>query len=167
MLFVFKKEYKPLIVSGRKTQTVRMWKRCWLKEGQIVKSPGLGMLRIDQVARLKLSELTQKDARLDGFATKKQMLEALRKIYNLKNIEGVSCYRVRFKYLGRAEPDTPPDGAPLAAQRDAVSAARSAGPVRRKKKQKPPADGKDAKRKQKEFSGKTKPAKQENLFPPF
>ena len=64
MLFSFKKEYKPLIVSGRKTQTVRIWKKCWLRRGQIVKSPYLGNLRIDEVTQLKLGDLTQEDVRL-------------------------------------------------------------------------------------------------------
>ncbi len=100
MFLTFKKEYKPLIREGRKTQTVRVWKKCRLRVGMVVFSPGLGRLRIDDIAEMKLSELTYKDAKQDGFNSKAQFLKAIRKLYKIGDAKGTMCFRIRFKFLG-------------------------------------------------------------------
>jgi hypothetical protein len=166
VLFTFKKEYKPLIVSGRKTQTVRIWKRCWLRQGQVVKSPCLGRLRIDEVTQLKLGDLTQEDARRDGFNTKAQLLEALKRIYNLKNAEGAMCYRVRFKYLGDSETKDKAPGKG-GARPGKTKRVETASKGRRKSKPAARVVKKSTKRKAQSRTSKTKPGKQETLFPPF
>ena len=169
VLFVFKKEYKPLIISGQKTQTIRIWKRCWLREGQIVNSPHLGKLRIESIKELKLSDLTQKDARLDGFESKAQMLDAIRKIYKDSHTGDARCYRVRFKYLGKTERKTASQAKKEPPPRK--SKPPSAGKRRRqaasKRTSKTPAGRAKGKRKPKESPGRKAPRKQQTLFPPF
>ena len=177
MLFAFKKEYKPLIVSGRKTQTVRIWKprrgyvksgsAAYLRAGQVVKSPGLGRLRIDEVVELKLNQLTREDARLDGFKSKAEMLATIRKIYKLKQTDNPTCYRVRFKYLGD---DKVRDGSRSASRiqptkPNTPGMAKSGGP----KKRIPKSAGtkKSTRRKAQLPTTGQKPGKQETLFPPF
>lgn len=174
MLFAFKKKYKPLIISGRKTQTVRVWRfrkgsnkrgyPAWLREGSVVKSPGLGRLRIEEVVELRLNELTREDAHLDGFKSKAEMLAAIRKIYKLKQTDNPKCYRIRFNYLGEAK--------------DAPGAQEAARTRLRKQKspQAPPGRSRTPRRKPPEAPSKLKEGKaqrpskrrrQERLFPPF
>ncbi len=168
-MFAFKKEYKPLILSGRKTQTVRIWKRCWLREGQVVNSPYLGKLRIESVTELKLSDLTQEDARLDGFETKAQMLDALRRIYKGRQTGDAKCYRVRFKYLGKPErkgrPQATRESRPRKPEAPAAEGQRKQSSV--KKHPKPATDTRKAKRKPGKSPGRKAPRRQQTFFPPF
>lgn len=169
MLFAFKKEYKPLILSGQKTQTIRIWKRCWLREGQVVNSPHLGKLRIESITELKLSDLTQKDARLDGFATKAQMLDAIRKIYKDSHTGDARCYRVRFKYLGKPEHKARPQAKkePPPRKSKLPSAEKRRKQAASKRTSKTSAGSKHGKRKPKESPGGKASRKQQTLFPPF
>lgn len=168
-MFAFKKEYKPLILSGRKTQTVRIWKRCWLREGQVVNSPYLGKLRIESVTELKLSDLTQEDARLDGFETKAQMLDALRRIYKGRQTGDAKCYRVRFKYLGKPERKGRPQASRESRPRkpQAPAATGQGKQAASKRASKPPARSTSKKRKPGKSSGRKAPRRQQTLFPPF
>lgn len=91
-LLNFKKEYKDKLISGRKRSTIRL--RTNLKEGDEVEifSGGfkIGVARIVSVRSKSISELTDEDARKDGFRNKHELLKALRKHYGeLKSDERV------------------------------------------------------------------------------
>jgi hypothetical protein len=178
VLFVFKKEYKALIRSGRKTQTVRVWKprkgsgksgyATYLKAGKIIKSPGLGRLRIDEIVELKLSDLTQEDARLDGFKSREEMLAAIRKIYKLKQSDDSMCYRIRFKYLGEAESTPKTEGKNQ--KQPKYPNSRNTASKRRQAMQKNRSKAAPGGKRTKDRPGnvpKPRRSKQENLFPPF
>ena len=175
VLFAFKKEYRPLIISGRKTQTIRIWKprkgstrsgsTALLREGQVVKSPGLGMLKIEEVAELRLNSLTREDARLDGFRTRAELLEVIRKIYKLTLADNPICCRIRFKYLGKTVSNIEPEK-----KTKSRAAPKQAKKVKGKQRAKPQVKDKPAKRKRFKSASKTKQEKntrQETLFPPF
>jgi uncharacterized protein YqfB (UPF0267 family) len=167
LLFTFKKEYKPLIISGRKTQTVRVWKKCTLREGRVIKSPGLGRLRIDEIAQIKLKDLTEEDARLDGFDSRAEMLSVLKKIYKLKQTDNPTCYRVRFKYLGEDgagkkthQPVRIPSG-------KSKNRKTTHGETNRKKTPTPGATRKNKRNSRNKSTGSKNHSRQETLFPPF
>ena len=100
VLFSFSKKFRPLILSGDKTQTIRIWKKCWLREGSVVLSPGLGRLKIQEITELGLAELTNEDALRDGFKDRQALFDVLRKIYRFSHVGAIRCYRIRFKYMG-------------------------------------------------------------------
>ena len=66
-MLLFKKKFLPAIRSGDKTQTIRLWKHRRMKAGQRSYIPGAGYIRVDAVDEVKLDELTEEDARRDGF----------------------------------------------------------------------------------------------------
>ena len=97
---LFKKKFHDAIRSGRKTQTVRLWEKCRLKEGRAYRVAGLGLMRVTRIERVRISDLTENDALLDGFESRKELLDELQGIYNVKSLAGKWCFRVRFDFLG-------------------------------------------------------------------
>ena len=79
----FTKEYKKKIKEGLKTQTIRL--STSLKEGDVVEVVAggevLGTAKITRVERRTLEELTDDDARKDGFENVAQLIKALRRHY--------------------------------------------------------------------------------------
>jgi len=79
----FSKEYKGKIKRGVKRQTIRL--STSLKEGDEVKIVAggeiLGTARITKVEEKTLEELTDEDAKKDGFENLSQLVKALRRHY--------------------------------------------------------------------------------------
>jgi len=79
----FAKEYKKKIKEGLKRQTIRL--STSLKEGDRVKVVAggevLGVARITKVERKTIDELTDEDAKRDGFENVAQLVKALRRHY--------------------------------------------------------------------------------------
>lgn len=102
-MLLFKKKFLDAIRSGEKTQTVRLWKACRFRTGQLSYVPGVGYIRITDVARVRLEDLTDDDARLDGFPSAEALLEEIRTLYADRLHEGHQAYRVRFVRLSDDE----------------------------------------------------------------
>jgi hypothetical protein len=83
-MLLFKKKFLESIRTGDKTQTVRLWKYRRMRPGQRSYIPGAGYIRVHAVDEVELADLTDEDARLDGF----ESADALR--------AGYRAYRVRF-----------------------------------------------------------------------
>lgn len=79
----FAKEYKKKIQQGLKRQTIRLSSS--LKEGDRVKvivgGEVLGVARITKVEKKIIEELTDEDAKRDGFENLAQLIKALRRHY--------------------------------------------------------------------------------------
>jgi hypothetical protein len=103
VLLAFKGKFRPLIKEGKKTQTLRLWKRCPFQPGAVVLSPKLGKVRINSVEKTLLSELSQDDAVQEGFEEIEQLVKSIKEIYSLKRIANVECFKIRFTYLGKKQ----------------------------------------------------------------
>jgi hypothetical protein len=92
----FKDKYKELLKSGKKTATIRL--HCNLKKGDevFVHCGGeiIGTAKIIDVQEKRLDELTEDDAKADGFNSLEELLEELRKLYGKPK----RVYIVRFKF---------------------------------------------------------------------
>jgi hypothetical protein len=98
MLF-FKARFLPLIRSGRKRQTIRLWRHARVRQGQRAYVPGLGHVKITQVHVLgSLRALTRADALADGFDSRREMLAEIRRLYP-SPAQAVRVFRVRFRWL--------------------------------------------------------------------
>ena len=103
MLLTFKNKFRPPIRESKKTQTLRLWKRCPFAPGAVVLSPKLGKVKINSVKKTLLSKLSQDDAVQEGFERIEHLLKSVREIYSLKRIVNVECFKIRFTYLGKKE----------------------------------------------------------------
>jgi len=96
-VILLKKKFLDLVRSGAKRQTIRVWPRRRLRPGQREFIPGLGRIRITAFERVSPDDLTDEDARLDGFASRSALLGELRALYGDRLAE-VPCFRIRFAY---------------------------------------------------------------------
>jgi hypothetical protein len=98
-MLLFKKKFLAAIRSGRKTQTIRLWSHRRMRAGQRSYIPGAGYIRVTAVDEVQLDELTDEDARLDGFETAGELLGEIRQLYGEQLAGGHRAYRVAFEVL--------------------------------------------------------------------
>ena len=80
-MLLMKKQFFEAIRTGRKTTTLRYWRRAIVAAGSVHNIRGLGRIRIDRVRAVRLRDLTAADARADGFETLAALKRALREMY--------------------------------------------------------------------------------------
>ncbi|MCD6304232.1 MAG: ASCH domain-containing protein [Planctomycetes bacterium] len=100
-MLLMKKRFFEEIRAGTKTTTLRYWKRRRVREGSVHTVPGLGKIRIESVRAIDPAELTDRDARSDGFKSVDAMLAALDELYPPDRRDGRRLYRVSFRLLPR------------------------------------------------------------------
>jgi hypothetical protein len=98
-MLLFKKQFLPAIRSGQKTQTIRVWKHRRVRAGQRSYVPGAGPIRITAVDEIQLDQLTDDDARPDGFTTADQLRAEVARLYPDQLAGGCRAYRVRFRLI--------------------------------------------------------------------
>jgi len=98
-MLLFKKKFLPAICEGSKTQTIRLWKHRRMRAGQRSYIPGAGYIRVTAVDAVQLDELTDDDARPDGFETADLLRAEIANLYPTKLAEGYQAYRVVFELL--------------------------------------------------------------------
>jgi hypothetical protein len=82
------------IISDEITTVFRVWKRAGVKPGgtQMTK---LGVLGIDEVDVVTEDEITEKDARDAGYASRQELIDNL-----LERTEETEIYRIKLHYVG-------------------------------------------------------------------
>ena len=102
-MLLFKKQFLNLIRTGEKTQTVRIWPHRKYRSGQRSYIPGVGYIQITEVAAVPLAELTEDDARLDGFLNLAALFAEIERLYPAGLSGGEQSFRVRFRVLSPDE----------------------------------------------------------------
>lgn len=98
-MLLFKKKFLDDIRTGRKTQTIRVWKVRHMRAGQLSYTPGVGYIQIDAVDEVRLDELTDNDARPDGFSSIIELREEIQRLYNKQQLDNYHIFRIRFHVL--------------------------------------------------------------------
>ncbi len=102
-MLLFKKKFLPAIRAGEKTQTIRLWKHRMMRAGQRSYIPGAGYIAISAVDEIALSELTDADARPDGFASAAALRAEIEQLYPAQLAAGHRAYRITFALLSPEE----------------------------------------------------------------
>ena len=98
-MLLFKKRYLPAIRTGEKTQTIRLWKYRRMRSGQRSYIPGVGYIRLTAVEEVQLDQLTDADARPDGFATADELRSEIAALYPEQLAAGYRAYRIVFEVI--------------------------------------------------------------------
>ncbi len=96
-MLLFKRKFLDAIRGGEKTQTIRLWKHRRMRSGQRSYIPGIGAIRVRSVEPVCLPDLTDVDARPDGFATADELRAEIEAIYADKLASGYGAYRIVFE----------------------------------------------------------------------
>lgn len=96
---LFKRKFLDLIISGKKTQTIRNWKNTKIQIGEVVEATnikdGVNII-INSINKKKFSEVTEEEAILDGFQSLKELKEEVSKIYENSDFE---AYIINFSLV--------------------------------------------------------------------
>src|SRR5208337_3312580 len=98
-MLLFKKRFLDAIRSGRKTQTIRLWPHRRMRAGQRSYIPGAGYIRVTAVDEVRLEDLTDADARPDGFETADLLRAEISLLYPEQLAAGHRAYRIVFELL--------------------------------------------------------------------
>ncbi|MEM0486796.1 MAG: ASCH domain-containing protein [Sulfolobales archaeon] len=100
---IFKEVYGDSIALGVKVATVRL--NSSVKVGEVVDvfagRSYLGSAVITGVEVKKVSQLTDEDARLDGFRSRDELVRELKSIYGRSLTDSTEVKVIKFKLLGR------------------------------------------------------------------
>jgi hypothetical protein len=102
-----KRQFYDAIRTGRKTTTLRYWRRAMVRAGSVHTIPHLGKVLIKDVSPIDVNDLTDTDARADGFETPSQLKAALADCYDANTRRERALYRVQFVYLPNAGEASP------------------------------------------------------------
>lgn len=100
-MLLFKKKFLPAILSGEKTQTIRLWKHRRVRAGQRSYIPGVGYIRIHAVDEITLDQLDEEDARRDGFESLASLLHEVETLYAEQIEAGYKVFRLRFEVMSQ------------------------------------------------------------------
>lgn len=98
-MLLFKKKFLPAIRTGKKTQTIRLWRWRMMRNGQRSYIPGVGYVRIEQVEQVELANLTDADAVPDGFSSAESLRREIQELYAEKIAKGYKAFRVVFSLM--------------------------------------------------------------------
>jgi len=98
-MLLFKKKFLSAIRCGEKTQTIRLWKHRKMRSGQRSYIPGAGYIRVSCVEEVQLEQLTDEDARPDGFDSAEQLRAELAGLYPEQWAAGYRAFRITFHLL--------------------------------------------------------------------
>ncbi|NIA20940.1 MAG: ASCH domain-containing protein [Anaerolineaceae bacterium] len=100
MFLLFRKEFHEPIRSGRKRQTIRFWVRRHVRPGARMHSPHLGKFLVTDIQEIEPDQLTEDDARLDGFDSLAALREKLVELYGSIQPPDRRCFKLTFEFLG-------------------------------------------------------------------
>ena len=98
-MLLMKKKFFADIREGVKTTTLRFWRWCHVPEGSVQTVPGLGKVRIDAAECVPIEELTDEDARADGFGDLRALQQALDELYPPDRRAGRKLYQISFTLM--------------------------------------------------------------------
>ncbi len=95
---MMRKEHAEKLINGTKKATIRVGRYVALNKNVLIHSGGrpVAVAEIEDIEVKRVSELTDEDARQDGFKNRKELLEELRRIYGrIDDDTLVSVIRIR------------------------------------------------------------------------
>jgi len=109
---MMKREYAELVLSGAKTATIRLGVVRPKRKQVLLHSSGrvLAELEITGVEVKRVRDLTDEDAKQDGFQDRRQLIEHLERIYGRRLREDEKVTIIRFRVARRIESSEAEEG---------------------------------------------------------
>ena len=76
-MLLFKKQFHEGLVSGDVQLTFRRWQKPKVKPGGRYRCHPIGVLEVDRIDIVRVSQITVREARRSGFASRKELIDYL------------------------------------------------------------------------------------------
>jgi hypothetical protein len=77
-VLLFQKRFHQGLLDGSVTLTFRRWDRPHVKPGGRYRCHPIGVLAVDGIERVRVADITERDARRSGFASRDELMEYIR-----------------------------------------------------------------------------------------
>ncbi len=77
-MLLFQKKFHQGLTDGSVTVTFRRWERPHVKPGGRYRCHPIGVLVVDAIARMRVADITERDARRSGFPSRAELMEYIR-----------------------------------------------------------------------------------------
>lgn len=102
-MLLFKASFWPGLRDGSITLTFRLWERARVRAGSNQRTHPVGVLHVDDVREVKLSQITDDEAVRAGFADRAALVESLRGFAKEKLTPQTRVFRVEFHRTGEID----------------------------------------------------------------
>jgi hypothetical protein len=99
-MLLFQKRFHAGLVRGDVTLTFRRWDKPHVKVGGRYRCHPIGVLEVDRVDRVRVSEIGEDDAQRSGFASKAELLAYMREVPGGALRSTTQVYRVGLRHGG-------------------------------------------------------------------
>jgi hypothetical protein len=108
MVILFRREHVDKILAGTKTHTRRVWKRPRVKPGGVYqartkmldKGSTFALLRVLRAWRERLLDISEEDARKEGYESREAFFEVFKRINKMEEIpENFMVYAIEFRVV--------------------------------------------------------------------
>src|SRR5262252_7509317 len=99
-MLLFEKRFHEGLINGSITLTFRRWAKPHVRPGGRYRCHPIGVLEVDALDRIRFSDITTKDAKRSGFASKDELLDYIRSGPAGPIDDETELYRVQLHYGG-------------------------------------------------------------------
>lgn len=99
-MLLFQKRFLAGLVDGSITLTFRQWARPQVKPGGRYRVHPIGVVDVERLQRVRVQDISAKDARRAGFASRAELLEYMRPAVRGPLTDKSEVFRVELRYAG-------------------------------------------------------------------
>ena len=99
-MLLFQKRFHEGLVSGAVTVTFRRWDKPHVRVGGRYRCHPIGVLEVDRVDRVRVKTISEKDARVSGFASRSELVDYLRSARDELLSDETELYRIELHHGG-------------------------------------------------------------------
>ncbi len=99
-MLLFQKRFHEGLVNGSVTLTFRSWAKPHVKPGGRYRCHPIGVLEVAGVERVRVADISQRDARRAGFDSLDEMLDYARPMSDVAIKASTQMWRVELRYVG-------------------------------------------------------------------
>ena len=102
-MLLFQSRFHKGLVSGEVTVTFRLWPKARVKPGTRYRCHPIGVLVVDAVDRVRIEEITDRDAEQAGFADRRALLDYLQGFSDTPLSGSTEIFKVTLHYGGESD----------------------------------------------------------------
>jgi hypothetical protein len=99
-MLLFQKRFHQGLVSGAVTVTFRRWDKPHVRPGGRYRCHPIGVLEVDKIERVRVAEISARDAKRSGFASREELLEYIASGPGGAIDEETELFRVELRHAG-------------------------------------------------------------------